>query len=84
MRFGAALCLAVLAVAGCKDVANEERPPSAREFPRAYRPVSAASGDSFSNEQARDDRREAVTVMDLAAIRPGMTVSKPNGSTMSR
>ena len=75
MRFGAALCLAVLAVAGCKDVANEERPPSAREFPRAYRPVSAASGDSFSNEQARDDRREAVTVMDLAAIRPGMTVA---------
>ena len=75
MRFGAALCLALLAVAGCKDVANEERPPSAREFPRAYRPVSAASGDSFSNEQARDDRREAVTVMDLAAIRPGMTVA---------
>jgi ubiquinone/menaquinone biosynthesis C-methylase UbiE len=75
LRFGAALCLAVLAVGGCEDVANEERPPSAREFPRAYRPVSDAVSNSFSNEQARDDRREAVTVMDLADIRRGMTVA---------
>jgi ubiquinone/menaquinone biosynthesis C-methylase UbiE len=68
------LCLALL-VAGCKPAADEQRPPSARDFPRAYRPVSARSGDGFSNEQVRDDRREAVTVMDLAAIRPGMTVA---------
>lgn len=75
MRFAAAFCLALLAVGGCEEVANEERRPSAREFPRAYRPVSAAVSNSFSNEQVRDDRREAVTVMDLADIRPGMTVA---------
>jgi ubiquinone/menaquinone biosynthesis C-methylase UbiE len=75
LRLAAAFCLALLAVGGCKEVAKEERPPSAREFPRAYRPVSAAVSNTFSNEQARDDRREAVTVMDLADIRPGMTVA---------
>ena len=75
MRLAAAFCLTWLAVGGCKEVANEERPPSAREFPRAYRPVSAAVSNTFSNEQARDDRREAVTVMDLADIRLGMTVA---------
>lgn len=74
MRLTAALCLTLLAVAGCKDVA-EERPLTARDFPRAYRPVSTAATGSYSNEQARDDRREAVTVMDLADIRPGMTVA---------
>lgn len=75
MRLAAALCLAMLALGGCERVADEERPPTAREFPRAYRPVAAAVSNSFSNEQARDDRREAVTVMDLADIRPGMTVA---------
>jgi len=64
-----------LALAGCRQVDDTERPPSSREFPRAYRPVSAVSGNGVSNEQARDDRREAVTVMDLAQIRPGMTVA---------
>lgn len=75
MRLAAALCLALLAVGGCREVADDERPPSAHDFPRAYRPVSAAVSNSFSNEQARDDRREAVTVMNLADIRPGMTVA---------
>ena len=75
MRARAAIYLSLLLISGCKQVDEGERPPGAREFPRAYRPVSAVSGNSFSNEQARDDRREAVTVMDLAAIRPGMTVA---------
>jgi ubiquinone/menaquinone biosynthesis C-methylase UbiE len=73
VRLARALCLALL-VAGCKP-ADEQRPPSARDFPKAYRPVSAAGADASRNEQARDDRREAATVMDLAAIRPGMTVA---------
>jgi ubiquinone/menaquinone biosynthesis C-methylase UbiE len=73
VRSGAAICCVLLLLAGCKPA--EQRPPSARDFPRAYRPVSAVSGDASSNEQARDDRREAATVMDLAAIRPGMTVA---------
>jgi ubiquinone/menaquinone biosynthesis C-methylase UbiE len=74
VRLGAALCLSLLLFAGCRQAEDESRPPSAREFPRAYRPVSAVS-DDFSNERERDDRREAATVMDLADIRPGMTVA---------
>lgn len=75
MRLRAALCLALLLVAGCKPAVPDNRSPDARAFPRAYRPVSPRTGDGFSNEQARDDRREAATVMDLAMIRPGMTVA---------
>ena len=74
MRLASALCLALMA-AGCKPAVDDQRLPGARDFPRAYRAVSVASADASSNEQARDDRREAVTVMDLAAIRPGMTVA---------
>ncbi|MBB5733160.1 ubiquinone/menaquinone biosynthesis C-methylase UbiE [Altererythrobacter atlanticus] len=60
---------------GCQPAADDDRPPTAREFPRAYRGYSQPSGNSFSSEQVRDDRREAETVMDLADIRPGMTVA---------
>ncbi len=66
---------ALAALVSCQQAEDTSRPPSSREFPRAYRPVSAAVSNAFSNEQARDDRREAQTVMDLAEIRPGMTVA---------
>jgi ubiquinone/menaquinone biosynthesis C-methylase UbiE len=63
-------------LAACQqDTADADRPPTAREFPRAYRPVSELGANQFSTEEARDDRNEATTVMDLAAIRPGMTVA---------
>lgn len=75
MKPAAALLLGLLLVAGCKPAADDHRPPDARDFPRAYRPVSPVSGDGVSNERERDDRREAATVMDLAMIRPGMTVA---------
>ncbi len=70
-------CAALLMVTGCDYFkgAEDERPVSALDFPRAYRPVSSLGGNSISSEQARDDRREAETVMDLANIRPGMTVA---------
>lgn len=68
----AAVCLALPA---CQQAQDSTRPPTARDFPRAYRPVSAVSSSAFSNEQSRDDRREAQTVMDLAQIRRGMTVA---------
>ena len=74
MKFRAALCLA-LALAACKQDSASDRPETAREFPRAYRPVSDLGANQFSTEQARDDRNEANTVMDLAQIRPGMTVA---------
>lgn len=75
MRAGAALALTLLLVAGCKPAVEDKRPPEVRDFPQADRPVSRPAGDTFSNEQARDDRREAQTVMDLAMITPGMTVA---------
>ena len=70
-----AMVVAALPLAGCKPPEEAQRSPSVREFPRAYRPVSPRSGNGFSSEQVRDDRREAATVMDLADIRPGMTVA---------
>jgi ubiquinone/menaquinone biosynthesis C-methylase UbiE len=75
LRLRAALCLG-LALAACKpSTGDHDRPPTARDFPRAYRPVSDLGANQFSTEEARDDRNEATTVMDLAAIRPGMTVA---------
>jgi len=65
---------ALLALAGCEPV-ETDRPESARDFPRAYRPVSDTGSNAFSTEQQRDDRREAPTVMDKAAITSGMTVA---------
>ena len=77
MKFSALLLpgLALLALAGCDSSGDAERPPSARDFPRAYRPVSSLGSNAFSTEQIRDDRREAATVMDLAQLKPGMTVA---------
>ena len=75
MRLGAAL-IAMLALTACEaEPVDLDRPETAREFPRAYRPVSDLGKTSVSTEQARDDRNEAQTVMDLAQIRPGMTVA---------
>jgi len=76
VKLRAALLCGLLLVAGCKPAAKDDgRLPSAREFPKADRPVSRPEGDSFSTEKARDDRSEAQTVMDLAMIQPGMTVA---------
>ena len=71
------LLLAVCVPLGAcqQEPAGADRPETAREFPRAYRPVSALGQTSVSTEEARDNRNEATTVMDLAAIRPGMTVA---------
>ena len=44
-------------------------------FPEPDRPVSEAGSNQFSTETQRDSRGEAQTVMDLAEIRPGMTVA---------
>lgn len=73
-RITACLALAVLP-AGCEMHTEDSRVASARDFPRAYRPVSSITSNAFSTEQIREDRREAQTVMDLAQIRAGMTVA---------
>ena len=71
-----ALAALALGLAACQvQEVESDRPETAREFPRAYRPVSELAGSAFSTEEQRDDRNEANTVMDLAQIRPGMTVA---------
>lgn len=59
------------------DVAEtaDARPPSALEFPLPDRPLSESTFSEFSTEDARDERGEAVKVMDQAEIQPGMTVA---------
>jgi len=68
-------CALIGATASCGDAQEGSRSPGAQEFPHAYRPVSSLGSNAFSTEQIRDDRREAQSVMELAAIRPGMTVA---------
>lgn len=69
--------LAVLALVGCDQImpVTADRPDSAIEFPQPDRPVAKVVSNQFSNEDARDERNEAQVVMDLADIRPGMTVA---------
>lgn len=82
-RFGrqlarCAVMAAALAIpAGCQPPSTQDadRPETARAFPRADRPVANVVSNEFSNEEARDNRNEANTVMDLAGIAPGMTVA---------
>jgi ubiquinone/menaquinone biosynthesis C-methylase UbiE len=76
LRAAVLLGFAALA-AGCQPKADDQsdRPPSARAFPRADRPVSKIGATSFSTEVQRDSVNEAKTVMDLAAIERGMTVA---------
>lgn len=74
-RLVTALGLVIVAASGCRPVEDDQRPVTARDFPRAYRPVSETESNAFSTEQVRDDRNEANTVMELAHIRPGMTVA---------
>lgn len=75
-----AICLALFLIplAACDYLGRGEdagRPETALDFPRPYRPVSETVSNEFSTEQARDDRNEANTVMELANIAPGMTVA---------
>lgn len=66
---------ALVMVTGCKATrTNDTRAEAARDFPQAFRPVSAA-GSEFAAEDQRDDLGEAKAVMDLAGIKPGMSVA---------
>ena len=76
MMRGGGLLGAMFLLAACgQQPAGTDRPDSAREFPQATRPVSDLGSNQFSTEQARDNRGEANTVMDLAGIESGMTVA---------
>ena len=69
--------LAALALAAC-DGSQPLVPKHITEpgpFPPADRPIAGIGSPRWSTEEARDRLNEAATVMDLAAIRPGMTVA---------
>lgn len=77
-RLAAGLALAgALALAACEQLlpVTVEQPESALEFPKPDRPVAKVVSTQFANEDAREERNEAQVVMDLADIRPGMTVA---------
>ncbi len=66
----------LLALAACQPVDTDtSRPETSRAFPSPDRPVSKVIGNSFSTEEARDDRDEANKVMDMAGIEAGTTVA---------
>lgn len=76
MIWRAAACLALLGLSGCSARDDDSgRPATSREFPQAYRPVSAITTTQFATEAQRDKVNEAKVVMDLAAIAEGTTVA---------
>ena len=73
----AMLLTGALVLASCDQMmpVAADRPDSALTFPKPDRPVAKVVSNQFANEDARDERNEAQVVMDLAEIRPGMTVA---------
>ena len=65
----AGLGLALLALASCRAQPSEPR------FPPAHRDVAPIVGGTFSTEDARDRLGEAEEVMQLAAVKKGMSVA---------
>lgn len=64
-----AIAVAVLVLAACR--AHPREP----QFPAAHRDVAPIVGTTFSTEDARDRAGEAEQVMQLASIKPGMSVA---------
>jgi predicted methyltransferase len=64
-----AAAAAVLALAACRAQ------PSEPHFPSAQRDVAPIVGNAFSTEDARDRIGEAEQVMELAGVKPGMSVA---------
>ena len=60
---------AVLALAACRAH------PAEPHFPTAHRDVAPIVGGTFSTEDARDRAGEAEQVMQLAGVKPGMSVA---------
>jgi len=64
-----AAAAAALVLAACRAQ------PSEPHFPTAHRDVAPIVGGTFSTEDARDRLGEAEEVMELAAVKPGMSVA---------
>src|SRR3546814_11956986 len=74
----AILAIAIMPIGGCDQLvskSDKDRPESARDFPRADRPVAHIESTRWSNEESRDRLNEADDIMNRAGIRPGMTVA---------
>ena len=69
MWIRAAAAVAFLALAACRAQPTEPK------FPAAHRDVAPTVSDAFSTEDARDRLGEAEEVMELAAVKPGMSVA---------
>ena len=69
--------IGALALAGCDNVVPLAPGPNETGaiFPKPDREIAKVVSNQFSNENDRDERREAQVVMDLANIRTGMTVA---------
>ena len=63
------LLAAALMLASCRAQPTEPR------FPTAHRDVAPIVGGTFSTEDARDRAGEAEEVMQLAGVKPGMSVA---------
>jgi ubiquinone/menaquinone biosynthesis C-methylase UbiE len=63
------------AAAGCLLVAACRAQPSEPQFPAAHRDVAPTVSDTFSTEDARDRLGEAEQAMELAGVKPGMSVA---------
>jgi ubiquinone/menaquinone biosynthesis C-methylase UbiE len=80
LRHALALALAAL-LAACSGAApvgenrSEAAPEAHTGFPAADRPVATIVSARWSTEEARDRLNEAAQVMDLAGIKPGMTIA---------
>ncbi|MBK7283433.1 MAG: class I SAM-dependent methyltransferase [Sphingomonadales bacterium] len=78
IRAGAASALfGALLLAGCGGNATPkpDRDIPSAAFPAAHRPVAPIVSSRWSTEEARDRLKEADRVMDLAGVKPGMTVA---------
>lgn len=78
MRPALALGAALLLLAACDGgtaIKREHKAQTNTGFPAADRPVATIVSARWSTEEARDRLNEAGKVMDLAGIKPGMTVA---------
>jgi ubiquinone/menaquinone biosynthesis C-methylase UbiE len=64
-----AAAAAIVLLAACRAQ------PSEPQFPAAHRDVAPTVSDAFSTEDARDRVGEAEQVMQLAGVKPGMSVA---------
>jgi len=65
----------VAAAAGILILSACRAQPSEPQFPTAHRDVAPIVGGTFSTEDARDRAGEAEEVMELAEVKPGMSVA---------